>query len=179
MTVRSSLGLCAALWAGLLAAAEPAAEPAAAPPAAIPPRTIVLHADEAWQDLDADALHFRGGFTLSDAEREMRADRASLFGRWDAPERAVLEGEPATLRLYDPERNRTYFAKAQRIVYQRSPEVIEMFGGALMRQNGNELRSEYFRFERDSRRLTGGPGGVHGRLKTRTQPERAADDSGQ
>lgn len=175
MTERAPLGLCAALWAGLLAAAEPAA----APQAAVPPRTIVLHAEEAWQDLGADALHFRGGFTLSDAEREMRADRASLFGPWDAPERAVLEGEPATLRLYDPERDRTYFAKAQRIVYQRSPEVVELFGGALMREDGSELHSEYFRFERDSRRLTGGPGGVHGRLRTRTQPADAADESDQ
>lgn len=126
--------------------------------------TVTIHSAEAWEDEKPDVIHFSGHFELKSSDWHLLADQASLYGKLDNPETAVLTGSPATIRMIADSKGRTsnILGQADRIVYERDTKSLRMEGNASITRDQNTMRGgeiEY-QFEQDRIRA-GGLDGVH------------------
>lgn len=129
--------------------------------------TISIRADNAWEDVTPDTIHFSGHFELKANDWYLSADHATLFGDLDDPETAILTGSPATIQLETTANDRieTITGQAARIVYQRVTNSITLEGGASLSRAGQLMQSEEIEYDIEQDRIqAGGSQGVHIRV---------------
>lgn len=129
--------------------------------------TISIQAENAWEDVTPDTIHFSGHFELKANDWYLSADHATLFGDLDNPETAILTGSPATIQLETTSHGRTetITGQAARIVYQRVTNSITLEGEASLSRAGQLMQSEKIEYDIDQDRIqAGGSQGVHIRV---------------
>jgi lipopolysaccharide transport protein LptA len=126
--------------------------------------TISIQAENAWEDVAPDTIHFSGHFELKAHDWYLSADRATLYGKLDDPDTAIMTGSPANIQLETVSGDRidTITGKASRIVYQRVTNSISLVGGASLSRAGQTMQSEEIEYDIDRDLiLAGGSQGVH------------------
>ncbi len=129
--------------------------------------TILIHAENAWEDAAPDTVHFSGHFELKAYDWYLSGDQATLYGDLDDPETAILTGSPAKIQLETiaNERIKTITGKAIRIVYQRASNSINLVGGASLTTAGQTMQSEEIEYDITQDRIqASGSQGVHIRV---------------
>lgn len=129
--------------------------------------TISIQADNAWEDVAPDTIHFSGHFELKAHDWYLSADQATLYGNLDDPETAILTGSPAKIQLETVSNDRieTITGKAARIVYQRVTNSVKLEGGASLSTTDQTVQSEEIEYDIDRDRIqAGGNQGVHIRV---------------
>lgn len=133
---------------------------------------IAIRADQAWEDLEPDVVHFDGHFEIRIRDWRATADRAVLYGKLDDPGRLVLDGKPARFEVSYLEGARTerVLAEAREIIYERESRLIRLSGDATLLQGDSLLRSSAIEYDiANGRFRTEGEAGV--RIKTESLPE--------
>ncbi len=129
--------------------------------------TVSIQAENAWEDVAPDTIHFSGHFELKARDWYLSADQATLYGNLDDPKTAVLTGSPANIQLktvFD-DRIETLSGKAARIIYQRLTNSIKLEGGASLSTTGQTMQSEEIEYDIDQDRIkAGGSQGVYIRV---------------
>ena len=134
---------------------------------------VSIRADQAWEDIEPDTLHFAGHFEMHIRDWLVNADRATLYGKLDHPDRLILEGTPARFRASRTEGGRTESvqAEAREIVYERETERVILNGAARLVQGENLLQSNTVEYDiRSNRFRARGDTGVQ--LVVPTEPPR-------
>ena len=132
--------------------------------------TVSIQAENAWEDVAPDTIHFSGHFELKARDWYLSADQATLYGNLDDPETAILTGSPAKIQLetVSDDRIETITGRAARIVYQRATNSISLEGGASLSRAGQTMQSEKIEYGIDQDRIqAGGSDGV----RIRVNPE--------
>lgn len=138
--------IMALLWP-LLATAEQFALPV--------DRPIVVRADSAANDPDANITTFRGHFELQGADWPMQADAAIIYGPVENPERIVVTGTPAKLWLARKGVERAIAAQAEHIEYVPGQALVRLQGNARLVEEGRRvMEGDQFEFNLDTRKLT-------------------------
>lgn len=110
---------------------------------------VAIRADQAWEDVTPDTVHFNGHFEMHIRDWLVNADRATLHGKLDQPDRLVLQGSPARFELSHRQGNRmeTLQGEAGEIVYERVPGLILLHGNASLGQDGSVLHSNSIEYD--------------------------------
>jgi len=110
---------------------------------------IAIRADQAWEGSEPDTVHFEGNFEMRVHDWFVKADRATLEGKMDSPERLVLQGSPVRMELSHTVNGRTeqVSGEAQEIVYDRQDELIYLNGSAQLTQGENVLQSNSIEYD--------------------------------
>ncbi len=130
--------------------------------------TVTIHSAEAWEDEEPDIIHFSGGFELKASDWYLSADLATLYGKLDDPETAVLTGTPAFILVNTESQGRiqTITGEAERIVYQRETNSLRMEGAATLSRDDNTMRGGEIEYDIGQDRIrAGGDQGVHLKIK--------------
>lgn len=116
--------------------------------------TISISADEAFEDLQPNILHFNGNFMMQSNEWRLESKQATVSGRPDKPDKIHLEGEPARFMIdrKDGEILQTIEASAPVIEYLRSANLLKLSGGAVLKLDEEVIRSAVIEFDLDSDR---------------------------
>jgi len=117
-------------------------------------KTISISADEAFEDLKPNILHFKGNFLMQSNEWRLESNQATVSGRPDKPDKIYLEGEPARFLIdrRDDKNLRTIEASAPAIEYLRSANLLKLSGGAVLKLDQEVIRSAVIEFDLDSDR---------------------------
>jgi len=129
---------------------------------------ISIQADNAWEDVLPDTIHFSGRFELKAHDWYLSADQATLYGNLDDPETAILTGSPANIQLETGSDDRIEIIRGQadRIVYQRATNSISLLGGASLSRDGQTMHSEHIAYDIDKDRIqASGDDGIQIRIK--------------
>lgn len=130
---------------------------------------VAIHADRAWEDIEPDTVHFEGHFKMQVRGLLVNADRVTLYGKLDNPDRLELQGSPARFHLSHTQGNRMedVAGEALEIVYQRESELISLNGTARLVQGENVLQSSEVEYDIKSNRFRAkGATGVHINIPT-------------
>lgn len=125
--------------------------------------TIIVQADEAWEDNSVEAVHFRGHFEIRGSDWSLIADRATLYGPLDDPDRIVAQGTPALVHFQQDGAGGKQPVEGQgrKIEYRRDADRIVIRGEARLRKNKNEMHSGLIEYDRKADTFkAGGNGGV-------------------
>lgn len=134
-----------------------------------PGETMVIRASQAWEtrapttdgSRGPRSLHFKGNFQLDAPDWFIRADRATLFGAVDDPERIQVTGTPARVWMIDETGVKEVDATALEIEYFRQNDRLRLTGDAVLEEQRNTLRSSSIDYDLGERRLVAtGKGGV-------------------
>ncbi|MCC6203247.1 MAG: hypothetical protein IT494_09615 [Gammaproteobacteria bacterium] len=129
--------------------------------------TVVIHAAEAWEGEHANTFHIRGNIEISAPDWAVLADAATLEGSLDNPDRIVIEGAPARIRIQlkndDP-----IEGSSSRIEYDRARDRLNLAGDAQLLQGGQSISSADIEYLLDRRtyRTSGGK-----RVRTVVDPD--------
>ncbi len=129
--------------------------------------TILIKADNAWEDTAPDTVHFSGDFELKAYDWYLSAEEATLYGDLDDPETVILVGSPANIQLetISNDRIKIVMGKALRIVYQRASNSINLVGRASLTTAGQTMQSEEIEYDITQDRIqASGSQGVHIRV---------------
>ncbi len=133
--------------------------------------TILVSADEVWEEPEQEIFHFRGKFEIRTPRWAVLADEATVFGRLDDLERIVAEGSPVQFifQSSDAENGPITEAEGQKLEYEREPGLLHLSGGAKVVSGGSIMRSSEIRYDLERDKLeAGGPEGV--RLTSSPEP---------
>lgn len=133
--------------------------------------TILVSADEVWEEPEQDIFHFRGNFELRTPRWAVMADEATVYGRLDDLERIVAEGSPVrfVFQNSDAENGSITEAEGQKLEYLKKAGVLHLSGGAKIASGGSIMRSSEIRYDLERDELeAGGPEGV--RLTAQPEP---------
>ena len=125
---------------------------------------VALHADKAWEDIEPDTVHFAGHFEMRIRDMLLTADRATVYGKLDNPDRLIMEGSPTRLSVTHSQGDRLepVHAEAREIVFERESGLMRLSGGARLAQGDNILFSERIDYDIKSDRFhTEGQTDVH------------------
>ena len=126
--------------------------------------TITIRSTEAWEDEEPDIIHFSGNFELKASDWYLSADLATLYGKLDDPETAVLTGSPAIILVNTQSRGeiQTISGEAERIVYNRDTNSLRMEGAASLTREDNTMQGGEIEYDIEEDRIrAGGSEGVH------------------
>ena len=132
--------------------------------------TVTVTAERAWQDDEADVIHFSGQFEIHASDWSLLGDTAVVYGKLDNPDRVVVEGKPAKISfLRDPDDDADTDEPAERIdgaalfvEYFRSTDKLLMRGAASLTRNDGSLVSEVIEYNVDADRYSAsGEGGIN------------------
>ncbi len=132
--------------------------------------SISIEAENAWEDVAPDTIHFSGHFELKAHDWYLSSDQATLHGNLEDPETAILTGSPAIIQLetFSDNRLEIISGKANRIVYRRATNSISLSGGASLSRHGQSMQSDQIEYDIDQDRIQAG--GDHG-VSFRVDPE--------
>jgi lipopolysaccharide transport protein LptA len=133
---------------------------------------VSIRADTAWEDIEPDTVHFEGNFRMQVRDWLVLADRATLQGKLDDPDRVTLEGSPARLELSYTlgERKEIVRGEAGKIVYDRETAQIRLSGDARMGQDDKMLHSSEIDYDINTDRFrTQGATGINVRVDPENQ----------
>ena len=128
-----------------------------------PVEKILIRSAEAREDAEPDLVHFSGGFQLEAEDWDVTADEASLYGKLNSPEKVLLGGSPARIRIRADYRGRSeeIEADADRITYRRDLRRVRLEGSARLVVADQTLSGGEIEYDIDSDRVrAGGEGGV-------------------
>ena len=75
--------------------------------------TILVSADEVWEEPEQEIFHFRGKFEIRTPRWAVLADEATVFGRLDDLERIVAEGSPVQFIFQSSDAENGSFTEAE------------------------------------------------------------------
>ena len=130
--------------------------------------TVNIRAAEAWESEEPNIIHFSGNFELKASDWYVSADLATLYGKLDDPETAMLTGSPAFILVSTESEGRiqTITGQADRIVYNRETNSLRMEGAASITRDDNTMHSGQIEYDIEQDRIrAGGDEGVHIRVK--------------
>jgi lipopolysaccharide export system protein LptA len=116
---------------------------------------------------DGDAL-MKGDVVISQGTLNVRADDALVTRKGGDIEQVVLTGAPAVLSQVN-DNGEKMTARAAKIVYTLSTDLIVMTGGVVVNQPRGNLKGEMIKYDLTTGRLDGGGGG--GRVSMRILPK--------
>jgi lipopolysaccharide export system protein LptA len=116
---------------------------------------------------DGDAL-MKGDIVISQGTLNVRADDALVTRKGGEIEQVVLTGAPAVLSQVN-DNGEKMTARAAKIVYTLSTDLIVMTGGVVVNQPRGNLKGEMIKYDLTTGRLDGGGGG--GRVSMRILPK--------
>ena len=131
---------------------------------------VSIHADQAWEDVEPDTIHFSGHFEIRVRDWRISADSATLYGRLDDPDRMEMGGSPARLEVSYTQGGRleTVRGEAEEILYQRESATVLLNGSATLSQGENVLHSKAVEYDLNTNRFrTLGEAGLQIKLPTR------------
>lgn len=120
---------------------------------------------------DDGQVLLKGSVKISQGSLLIRADDATVSKSKGEIKQAVLNGAPATVEQ-KLDNGGEMKARASRIDYDMTANVLVLTGAVVITQPEGELRGERVRYELDSGRVEGGGDG--GRVQMRIQPKPAA-----
>jgi len=129
--------------------------------------TITIRSAEAWEDEESNIIHFSGGFELKASEWYLSADFATLYGKLDDPETAVITGSPAVILINTESQGRiqTITGNAESIMYHRDSNSLQMEGDAILTRDDNSIQSGTIQYDIGMDRISAsGDGGVRIRV---------------
>jgi lipopolysaccharide export system protein LptA len=131
-------------------------------------------------DIDADSTDallgddavttMNGNVRIRQGTLEVDADRAEIHRSGGDIGQIVLTGSPARLRQVS-DQGEPLDARAQRIVYTRTSEIMLLTGGVVVEQPRGSLRGETLKYNLDTGRIEGGGDGQ--RVSLRILPKTA------
>jgi lipopolysaccharide transport protein LptA len=130
---------------------------------------VAIRAEEAWEDVEPDTVHFSGNFEMRIRDWVLHADSASLYGKIDNPDRLVMKGAPARIKIshVTGRQLKELNGEAQEIVYDRASDSIRLSGDARLEQGDNVMQSSSIEYDLKTDRIrAAGEGGVRINLKT-------------
>lgn len=143
---------------GVVAPAAQSAAPATVPKAPLADRdTVVVRAKRVWEDLQPDILHFDGGFDMRTEKWRILADKATLYGPINDPDRIEVNGSPAKIWLL--ERNESddpIYGEGARAEYLNAAQLLRLMGDAVLIERDNRLTSSEIEYDLTTERFNAG-----------------------
>lgn len=120
--------------------------------------SITIRSVEAWEDEEPDIIHFSGGFELRASDWFLTADSATLYGKLDDPETAILTGSPAVILVNTISQGRieTVSGEADRIMYHRESNSLSMEGSASLTRDEITMRGGKIEYDIGEDRISAG-----------------------
>jgi len=120
--------------------------------------TVNIRAAEAWESEEPNIIHFSGSFELKASDWYLSADLATLYGKLDDPETAILTGTPAFILVNTESQGRiqTITGEADRIVYHRETNSLRMEGAASLTREDNTMHSGKIEYDIEQDRISAG-----------------------
>jgi lipopolysaccharide transport protein LptA len=125
--------------------------------------TINISADEAYEDIQPGILHFRGHFRMQGRDWQLESGRATVYGPPERPDKVYLEGSPAQFMVDRNDRSGqgAIVASAAVLEYLRSTNMLKLSGGAILKLDGEVIRSSLIEYNISTDRYrAGGADGV-------------------
>ena len=129
--------------------------------------TIVVSADESWEDVDHNVLHFRGNFEIRTPAWRLKADQATVYGNLTDPQRIVAEGADGGAPVHfiyqgtDAGENQSTEGQGQYLEYDREHNLLILSGNAVLTSGARTMRADKIRYDLDQQKLdAGGSDGV-------------------
>lgn len=130
--------------------------------------TIVVSADEAWEDTEQGALYFRGHFEIRTPRWRLSAHEATIYGNLDSPQRIVADGAAGGLPVQflflatDQENSAGTAGEGQHLEYQQTLGLLTLSGAAKLTSGSRVMRSSKIQYDLNTQQLmAGGEEGVH------------------
>ncbi len=130
---------------------------------------VTLRADEAWEDVEPDTVHFSGNFEMRIRDWVLNANTASLYGKIDNPDRLLMQGSPARIKISHGTGSKLQElqGEAQEIIYDRASDTIRLSGNARLDQGDNVMQSSRIEYDIKTDRIHAtGDGGVQINVNT-------------
>lgn len=105
--------------------------------------TVSISADEAREDIEPGILHFSGHFMMQSQDWQLESERATVHGKPDRPDSVYLWGSPARFVIIrqQGDTQKRVEAAAPEVEYQRSTNILSLSGGAMLKLDGEIIRS--------------------------------------
>lgn len=124
--------------------------------------TVVVSADDSWEEAEQDILHFRGNFEIRTPRWTVMADQATVYGKLDTPKRVVADGSPVQFFFRNTENHSTGEGESRHLEYAREPELLKLSGNVKLTTRGRVMQSSEVQYDVERQKLlAGGPEGVH------------------
>lgn len=110
--------------------------------------TVSISADEAYEDIQPGILHFNGHFRMRSSDWQLESVQATVYGKPERPDKVYLEGSPARFLINrgQAEGQDTIEAVAPKMEYQRSTNLLKLSGGAMLKLDGEVIRSSVIEY---------------------------------
>ena len=118
--------------------------------------TVVVRADEAWEEPHQEIAHFRGNFQLQAPDWSVVGDSAVLYGALEDPDRVEVEGQPALIWLLKADAAGKVEGQGRRIEYHRASDRITLTGDARLADGKNTLVSGLIEYDIGADRFSAG-----------------------
>lgn len=126
--------------------------------------TIVVSADESWEEAEQEVIHFRGDFKLRTPRWAVMGDLAVVYGKVDDPKRVVADGSPVRFmfRNSNADDGSITEGEGQHLEYDREAGVLRLSGTAKLTSGRRLMQSSVIRYDLEREKLeAGGDEGVH------------------
>jgi lipopolysaccharide transport protein LptA len=131
--------------------------------------TVTVTAERAWEDEEANVIHFSGNFELRGPDWLLSGDSAVVYGKLDNPDRVVVEGKPAKVAFLRNEEDSGIADTRDRVdgtalfvEYFRANDKLKMRGSARLVRKDSTLASEVIEYDVETDRYSaGGERGIH------------------
>lgn len=145
---------------------------AAEQPAPERPVPVTIEADRMELNQKLGTSHYQGGVVLVQGTLEIRAEHITLYSVEKRLQRALAEGNPATLLQQGEEGEGAIRAEATSMEYLPQSRAIQLSGKARLWRDGNEFSGEQINYDLNQQlvRATGATQG-DGRVRVLLQPD--------
>jgi lipopolysaccharide transport protein LptA len=136
--------------------------------------TIIVAADESWEEVDQDVIHFRGNIEIRTPRWAVMADRVTVYGKLEDVERIVADGSPVQFIYSKSVLGGATHTEGEglHLEYLRGSELLSLSGNATLTGDGRIMQSSEISYNLEQQRLeAGGPDGVH----ITVEPDRVGD----
>jgi len=130
--------------------------------------TIVVSADEAWEEPGKDILHFRGHFEIRTPNWRLTADQATVYGGLDKLQRIVAAsadgGTPVHFLFHGSESDDVpdTVGEGQFLEYDKTINMLSLSGNATLVSGVRSMRSDRIQYDLVNQMFTAdGGSGVH------------------
>jgi len=130
--------------------------------------TIVVSADEAWEDTEQDILYFHGHFEIRTPSWRLSANEATVYGNLDDPQRIVADGVVDGPPVYffflgsGLEDSVETAGEGQHLEYEQELGLLTLSGKAKLTSGTRVMQSSKIEYDLEKQQLkAGGAEGVH------------------
>jgi lipopolysaccharide transport protein LptA len=125
--------------------------------------TIIVAADESWEDLGEEIIYFSANVEIRTPRWTLRADRVAVYGNLEDPERIVADGSPVqfTYSKSASDDDTQTRGEGLHLEYLCRLALISLSGNATLTGDRQIMQSSEIRYDLERQRLeAGGPDGV-------------------